>query len=98
MEERNMKQTKMLVVLLLVIFAPTSLRAQSASAARDDRQADRDLIRAHIESIFQAFIDWDIDKIYATHSQDWHGFLEGTTVPIQGINDYMKANGIDWPK
>ena len=65
---------------------------------QEDRAADAAAIRAHIESIFQAFIDGDIDKIYATHSQDWRGFLEGTRVPIKGIDEYMRANGIDWPR
>jgi ketosteroid isomerase-like protein len=71
--------------------------AQSASQA-DGRDADRAAIRAHIEGICQAFIDGDIDKIYATHSQDWRGFLEDSRVPIRGIDEYMKANGITWPK
>jgi hypothetical protein len=66
--------------------------------AQEDRAADAAAIRAHIESIFQAFIDGDIDKIYATHSQDWRGFLEGTSVPIKGIDEYMMANGIEWPR
>ena len=64
----------------------------------DNRAADRAAIRAHIESIFQAFIDWDVDKICATHTEDWRGFLEGSRVPIKGIDEYMRANGIDWPK
>lgn len=64
----------------------------------DDRSADAAAIRAHIESIFQAFIDGDIDKIYATHSADWRGFLEGSQTPIKGIDDYMQANGIEWPR
>ena len=64
----------------------------------EDRAADREAIRAHIGSIFQAFIDWDVDKIYATHSEDWRGYLEGSRVPIKGIDEYMRANGIDWPK
>ena len=66
--------------------------------AKADRSADAAAIRAHIESIFQAFIDWDVDKIYATHSEDWPGFLEGSRVPIRGIDEYITANGIDWPK
>ena len=64
----------------------------------DDRAADAAAIRAHIESIFQAFIDGDVDKIYATHSEDWRGFLEGSRVPIKGIDEYMRANGFDWPR
>jgi ketosteroid isomerase-like protein len=63
-----------------------------------DRAADAAAIRAHIESIFQAFIDGDEQKIFATHSEDWRGFLEGYPTPIKGIDEYMKANGIDWPK
>ena len=69
-----------------------------AFAATDDRPADAAAIRAHIESIFQAFIDGDEDKIFATHSEDWRGFLEGSRTPIKGIDDYMRANGIEWPR
>ncbi len=66
--------------------------------AEEDRAADAAAIRAHIESIFQAFIDGDEDKIFATHSEDWRGFLEGSRVPIKGIDEYMRANGIEWPR
>jgi Domain of unknown function (DUF4440) len=62
------------------------------------RAADAAAIRAHIESIFQAFLDGDQDKIFATHSEDWRGFLEGSTEPIKGIDEYMRANGIEWPR
>lgn len=87
--------TKLLsVVVLSIVVTGFSIVA----AAQKDRAADAAAIRAHIESICQAFIDWDVDKIYATHSQDWRGFLEGSTVPIKGIDEYMAANGIDWPK
>lgn len=84
---------------LCLLLLTTVTKGQAALAANPDgRDADRAAIRAHIESICQAFIDWDVDKIYATHSQDWRGFLEGSRVPIRGIDEYMKANGIDWPK
>src|SRR5690349_23823434 len=63
-----------------------------------ERAADAAAIRAHIESIFQAFIDDDEQKIFATHSEDWRGFLEGSRTPIKGIDEYMRANGIDWPR
>jgi Domain of unknown function (DUF4440) len=65
---------------------------------REDRAADAAAIRAHIEGIFQAFIDGDVEKIHATHSDDWRGFLEGSDVPIKGIDEYMRANGIEWPR
>jgi hypothetical protein len=70
----------------------------SATTAETDRTADAAAIRAHIESIFQAFIDGDEQKIFATHSEDWRGLLEGYPKPIKGIDEYMRANGIDWPK
>jgi ketosteroid isomerase-like protein len=69
-----------------------------AVAAKNNRAADAAAIRAHIESIFQAFIDGDIDKIYATHSEDWRGILDGSSTPIKGIDEYMQANGIEWPR
>ena len=92
------------ILLLAVFFAvtPVTTTVSTASigraASEDDRARDRAEIRAHIESICQAFIDGDIDKIYATHTQDWRGFLENTRVPIRGIDEYMKANGIEWPR
>ena len=83
-----------LVLCFLCLFvAKVSLASDS-----DDRAADVAAIRAHIESIFQAFIDGDEDKIFATHSEDWRGFLEGSQTPIKGIVEYMRANGIEWPR
>ena len=70
----------------------------AAKTTQDQQAKDAAAIRAHIESICQAFIDGDIDKIYATHTQDWRGFLEGSRVPIKGIDEYMRANGIPWPQ
>jgi Domain of unknown function (DUF4440) len=85
--------------LLATAGTTVSFAAKDATVAiQDDRAADAAAIRAHIESIFQAFIDGDIDKIYATHSEDWRGFLEGASVPIKGIDEYMRANGIEWPR
>ena len=69
-----------------------------ASISQPDQTADAAAIRAHIGSIFQAFIDGDEQKIFDTHSEDWRGLLEGTPAPIKGIDEYMRANGIDWPK
>jgi ketosteroid isomerase-like protein len=84
--------------LLLVALAVIADGQTAAStAAGDGREADRAAIRAHIESICQAFIDGDIDKIHATHTEDWRGFLESSRVPIKGIDEYMRANGIPWP-
>jgi hypothetical protein len=87
-----------LLSLSLLSLSVLMISAASQTPPRGDRAADAAAIRAHIESIFQAFIDGDIDKIFATHSEDWRGFLEGSRVPIKGIDDYMRANGIEWPR
>jgi hypothetical protein len=79
------------MLMLLVVCASVVL-------SQTERAADTAAIRKHIESIFQAFIDGDEDKIFATHSEDWRGFLEGSRVPIKGIDEYMQANGIEWPR
>jgi ketosteroid isomerase-like protein len=81
------------LVLCLSVGAFASMNSDDT-----DRSADAAAIRAHIESIFQAFIDGDEQKIFATHSEDWRGFLEGYHKSIKGIDEYMRANGIDWPK
>ncbi len=89
--------TRIALVIAALAVAATSgtwLRAQSSS---DGRDADRAAIRAHIESICQAFLDGDIQKIHATHTEDWRGFLEGSRTPIKGIDAYMRANGMAWP-
>ena len=90
------------VVFSIVSFALgvslVGLTTTASSSNAPDRAADAAAIRAHIESIFQAFIDGDEKKIYDTHSEDWRGLLEGYPTPIKGIDEYMKANGIDWPK
>lgn len=82
-------------ILALVVLLLTST---TVTFSQTDRAADAAAIRAHIESIFQAFIDGDEQKIFATHSEDWRGFLEGSREPIKGIDEYMRANGIEWPK
>ena len=79
-----------------VVFVSMTTTASSSTAP--DPAAEAAAIRAHIGSIFQAFIDGDEKKIFDTHSEDWRGLLEGYPTPIKGIDEYMRANGIDWPK
>lgn len=84
----------------IVLVAALALSGSSAPGARgqsDGRDPDRAAIRAHIESICQAFIDGDIEKLHATHTEDWRGFLGNDRAPIKGIDEYMKANGLPWP-
>jgi hypothetical protein len=59
--EANFMSLKTLV-LAVVLF---TLSATFVAADDSDRSADAAAIRAHIESIFQAFIDGDQDKIFA---------------------------------
>ena len=71
--------------------------AASMIAARGqapgERAQDASAIRAHIESIFQAFIDKDVAKLQVTHGKNWRGFLTGSTGVIRGIDQYMQAAG-----
>lgn len=54
-----------------------------------ERPADAAAIRAHIESIFQAFVDKDRQKLEATHSQEWRGFTPWSGHVIRGRDGYM---------
>lgn len=87
-----------LIVLSIASFALGAAAFAGISRPEPDRTADAEAIRAHIGSIFQAFIDGDEQKIYDTHSEDWRGILGGYPTPIKGIDEYMRANGIEWPK
>jgi len=95
-----MSSKRFMSLLAVVCGLIVAVQAQTkiASDTDDGRDADRAAIRAHIGSIFQAFIDGDIDTIRATHAEDWRGFLEGSRTPIRGIDEYMRANGIPWPR
>ena len=54
-----------------------------------DRPADSAAIRAHIESIFQAFVDKDRARLEATHSAEWRGFTPWSDHVIRGRDGYM---------
>jgi ketosteroid isomerase-like protein len=66
-----------------------------AVRAQDDRAADREAIRAHIDSIFQAFIKKDAAALRATHAENWLGYLEGSREMIKGVAGYMDWNQVD---
>ncbi len=78
-------------VALVASIKPNS----SAMNTQDDRAADRDAIKAHIDSIFQAFIKKDVAALRATHAQNWLGYLEGSRTMIKGIDSYMDWNQVD---
>ena len=81
-------------ILGATLFAILTTRVSTATV-EDDRAADRSAIRAHIESIFQAFIDKDAAKLRATHAENWLGYLEGSRTMIKGIDGYMDWNQVD---
>jgi ketosteroid isomerase-like protein len=67
----------------------------TATNIQDARAADREAIRAHIDSIFQAFIKKDVAALRATHAENWLGYLEGSRTMIKGIDGYMDWNQVD---
>ena len=75
------------LLILCVLFAGVS-----TTFAQDDRAQDRAAIKAHIASIFQAFIDKDNTALRATHAENWLGYLEPGDRLIKGLDDYMKWN------
>ena len=79
------------LVIGLALLAATA----PAVCAQDDRAADREAIRAHIDSIFQAFIRKDNAALRATHAENWLGYLEGSRTMLKGIQNYMDWNEQD---
>jgi len=71
------------------------LAATLGAAPQDDRKPDREAIRAHIDSIFQAFIKKDAAALRATHAKNWLGYLEGSRTMIRGVDGYMDWNYVD---
>ena len=81
--------------LLFLPFALCSLLLAHPAFAQEDRPADRAAIKAHIESIFQAFIDKDNAALRATHAENWFGYLTNSGPMLKGIGPYMDWNQQD---
>jgi len=79
--------------LSLLLFALCS--SPFALPGQDNRAADRSAIKAHIESIFQAFIDKDNAALRATHAENWFGYLGESGPALKGIGAYMDWNQQD---
>jgi ketosteroid isomerase-like protein len=78
---------------ILVAGLLTATRPVTSSMnIQDDHAADREAIRAHIDSIFQAFIKKDEAALRATHAPNWLGYLEGSRTMIRGVDAYMEWN------
>ena len=41
---------------------------------QDSREADREAIRAHVDRIFRAYVNKDLETVRATHADNWTGF------------------------
>ena len=72
--------------LAIMLVTP---RATSAQATPPDRAVDAAAIRAHIESICQAFVDKDAKKLVETHGKEWRGFTPWSGHVIRGLDGYM---------
>ena len=83
------------VLLLLLLALGAGMFSVVAVEGQDDRPADRKAIRAHIDSIFEAFIKKDKAALRATHHQNWLGYLEGSETMIRGIDGYMNSIYVD---
>lgn len=82
------------LLLVLAFGGPPSLATEAADlpiVAGDERPADRDAIRAHIDSIFQAYMEKDRDMVRATHAENWRGFLTRSRTILRGIDEYMAS-------
>ena len=75
--------------------ANSSIEKDAVTNIQDDRAADREAIRAHIDSIFQAFIKKDAAALRATHAPNWLGYLEGSRTMLRGVDGYMDNVYVD---
>ncbi|MEO6390601.1 MAG: nuclear transport factor 2 family protein [Pyrinomonadaceae bacterium] len=96
---RKQLSALLLVLLGIVIGAnlPRHLTSANAEATttiipRDTRDADRQAIRAHIDSIFKAYINVDCKTIRDTHSANWVGFTSSARSVMRGIDTYMNTS------
>lgn len=62
----------------------------AAPAPGSARPEDERAIRAHIDSIFEAYATKDRERLRATHSKDWRGFIRVSRDVIRGIDEYMR--------
>jgi hypothetical protein len=82
---RNYLSTWVFAVLLAIAAVPATAQTRAA-----DRPADAAAIRAHIESIFKAFVEKDRKKLEETHGAEWRGFTPWSGHVIRGRDGYMK--------
>jgi ketosteroid isomerase-like protein len=83
------RDTARIALLVALLVALTSGAAAQTNAP--ERAADAAAIRAHIESIFRAFIDKDRKKLEDTHGANWRGFTPWSGRVIRGRDGYMAS-------
>ena len=81
-----------IVVFVCMLACSATASAQSTPP---DRAADAAAIRAHIESICQAFVDKDRKKLEETHGTNWRGFTPWSGHVIRGLDGYMNEATFD---
>jgi hypothetical protein len=81
-----------IAVFTFILAGPGAVAAQSTPP---DRAADAAAIRAHIESICQAFVDKDRKKLEETHGKNWRGFTPWSGHVIRGLDGYMNEATFD---
>ena len=67
------------------------VKANPARYQAKAAEADRAEIRAHIDSLFRAYIDRDLEAIRRGHTEDWRGFQVNSPAIVRGIGSYMGA-------
>ncbi|MCH9651739.1 MAG: nuclear transport factor 2 family protein [Deltaproteobacteria bacterium] len=78
------------LILTYLFLLPLTMTVQGESvSAAGDRERDTQLIRDHIDSIFQAYADKDAPRVRATHSEHWRGFLRSSPTILKGVDEYM---------
>lgn len=79
-------------VLLFGLTTPVaSVTSRDAPLVTDDsRASDREAIRAHLDTIFRAYVNKDLATIRATHGEKWTGFTIGARSIIHGLDEYMR--------
>lgn len=92
-----MTKRRILTAVVALLLTAGVVAAASQAAQTSGRERDAAAIRAHIESIFAAFIDKDAKKLAATHGRDWRGYLTHSRSVIKGRDGYMKASIGDGP-
>ena len=81
-------RSELAAIAITLLFSVNGVPAAAQTQAAD-RPADREAIRANIESIFQAFVEKDRAKLEATHGADWRGFTPWSGHVIRGRDGYM---------